>query len=71
MPDHAAPLPAGVPRGKRIGPDLINIVTPPWLAVDDRTGTVEGVGVVDAFTALRDSEHGCFDLVDGAEADWA
>jgi hypothetical protein len=39
-----------VPRGKWIGPDLIDFVPTRWLALDDCTGAVERVGVVDART---------------------
>jgi hypothetical protein len=57
-----------VTRGKRIGPDLVDVVPPRRLASDDRTGTVKGVGVVDAFPAPADSEHGCVVVCENAEA---
>jgi hypothetical protein len=62
------PLPQRVALEKRIRPDFIDIVPPRWLALNDRTGPIECVGGVDAFTGLGDSEHGCFALLDGAEA---
>jgi hypothetical protein len=48
MPDHPAPLPAGVPRGERFRPDLVHVVAPLWLASDDRPGALDRVGIVDA-----------------------
>jgi len=47
-----------MPRGERIGPDLIDVVTARRLAPDDPPGALDGVGVVDAFPAVADSEHG-------------
>jgi hypothetical protein len=45
-------------RPNRLGPDLIDVVTARRLALDDPSGALEGVGVVDPFPALADSEPG-------------
>jgi hypothetical protein len=47
-----------MPRGERFGPDLIDVVTARRLATDDAPSALEGIGVVDAFPAVADSEHG-------------
>jgi hypothetical protein len=46
-----------VPGRERLGPDLVHIVAARWLAAHDIAGSVEGVGVVDPFAALADSEY--------------
>jgi hypothetical protein len=45
-------------RGERFSPDLIDVVTARRLAPDDPPGALEGIGVVDPFTTVADSEHG-------------
>jgi hypothetical protein len=57
MPDHPAPLPAGMPRGKRIGPDLIHIESARRLPPDDPAGALDRVRIVDAFAPMADPEH--------------
>ena len=51
MPDHPAPRSAGMPRGERIGPDLVHVVSAWRLAPDDLPGIFVGAGVVDALAA--------------------
>jgi hypothetical protein len=49
-----------VARGERFGPDLIDVVTARLLAPDDPAGALDGVGVVDPFISVADSELGGF-----------
>src|SRR6516165_7660968 len=56
MPDQPAPLPAGMPRGERFGPDLIDVVTARWLAPDDPPGALDRVGVVNPVASMADSD---------------
>src|SRR5262249_21740705 len=58
MPDQPAPLPAGMAREERCGPDLIDVVTAPWLTADDTPGALDGVGIADSVASMADSEHG-------------
>src|SRR5262245_48707086 len=67
VPDQPAPLPGCMPRGERLGPDLIDVVTPRRLAPDDLPGTLDGDGVVDPIAAVADPEPGLHPD-DGAEA---
>jgi hypothetical protein len=46
-----------MPRWDRPGPDLIDVVPARRLALDDPPGALEGVGVVDPFPTVADSEH--------------
>jgi hypothetical protein len=47
-----------VARGERLGPNLIDIV-PTWrFAPHDLPRAFNGVGVVDPFAIVADSEHG-------------
>jgi hypothetical protein len=47
-----------MPRGERFGPDLIDVIPARRLAPDDSPGALEGIGVVDPFSAVADSDHG-------------
>jgi hypothetical protein len=47
-----------MPRGERLRPDLIDVVTARRLALDDPPGALDAVGVVDAFPTVADSENG-------------
>jgi hypothetical protein len=62
-PDHPTPLPAGVATRERLRADLIHIVAARLLAADDLSGTLDGIGVVDAFALVADPEHGGSSLV--------
>jgi hypothetical protein len=48
MPDHPAPLPAGVPRRGRIGPDLVHVVAARRLPADDLAGALDRARIADA-----------------------
>jgi hypothetical protein len=39
---------------ERFGPDLIDVVTARWLPLDDPSGALDGVGVVNAFAFATD-----------------
>jgi hypothetical protein len=43
---------------KWLGPYLIHVVSARLLAPDDLAGAIDGVGVVDSFSIVADSEHG-------------
>jgi hypothetical protein len=62
MPDQMPPLPRRMPRGKRIGTDLIDIVAARPLAAGDRPRAFDRAGGVDPFALTTDTEHGCFPL---------
>jgi hypothetical protein len=47
MMDQSDPLPVGMPRRERTGPDFIDVVSARWLAPDDLPGAIDGVGIVD------------------------
>src|SRR5262249_47583236 len=57
MPDHPPPLPRRVPRWERNGSDLVHLVLSLRLTPDDLSGALDGVGVVDPFALMADSEH--------------
>jgi hypothetical protein len=58
MPDPMPPLPGCMPRGKRFGADLIDVVTARRPAPDDPPGALDGVGVGESFPAVADPEQG-------------
>jgi hypothetical protein len=43
---------------ERIGSNLVNPITTRRLTVNDLSCSVDGVGVVDTFALVGDSEHG-------------
>jgi hypothetical protein len=60
MPDHPAPLPAGVPGWERIGPDLDDDEPTRRRTLHDLAGPLDGGSVVDAFAPLSDPKLGGF-----------
>jgi hypothetical protein len=58
MMDQPAPLPAGMARGERLRPDLIDVVPARRLASDDLSGSLDRRRVADAFPSMADWEPG-------------
>jgi hypothetical protein len=54
--------------GNWLGPNLIHVIATHRMPTDNRPGALERVSVTDAFTALGNSKHVGFPLVNGAKA---